>query len=433
MKKRFILTVLPALLVLSACQISGQNKKNSNLFLEDTLAHEEIFGDINFDELTSGANKLAQPGVRKLADPVEHPDSDPAIGVQSMVETAGCISFRFVAAVTFPEGKLAPTNASWKRTVSQKDGESYPLDTGDVECTTAYTSLSTAGDPYTIADFNDAQEPDTSYTHFVVYTLRNVPVDSNDYFVSAYLTLSGEGGVSLTSKAVAINASQTLKYSYTHNLGTAFIDGTFDGTPDIIDATSVRTSVDDDNKATFEGLNLKENDSFVIKEFYDTKLYVKDSDILTGTKNPIGYYFADDSSMIKTNYNGTYNLYLNKSNELWTAATNVSRPVYVSQSVGWSGTIAIYAFKDSTSAEGWFQTTLVNGKYKTSGNIDPTIYDHIIVVLGSSSPVSWSNMTDQTVNLDYTSNVQITDGTIEDCFYVWKGAQGSRDGSWGSR
>ena len=219
MKKKFLIAIIPALLALSACQGGAQEKVDKNLFLEDTLAHEEIFGDINFSDLMPKASKLGQPGIRKLgSDPVEHPDLDPAIGVQSKVESAGYISFRFVAAVEFTKENIGPTNAQWTRTVSKKDGSSYPKDTGNIECTTAYTSLSSDGDPYTIDDFNEAQDPDSTYTHFVVYTLRNVPVDSNDYFVSAYLTLSGVGGLSLTSKAVAINASQTesMRRDYEH-------------------------------------------------------------------------------------------------------------------------------------------------------------------------------------------------------------------------
>ena len=346
MKKKVFLAIIPALLVLSSCA-GIQSKEKINLFVEDTLAHEEIFGNLK--------SNLFETRVRKLDDVVEHPDGTAAIGVQSTSESSGHISFRFVAPVAFTNENITPTVAQWTRTVSKRDGSAYPKDTGTVASTVAYTKITNGGDEYTIGQYNTANG--TSYTHFVVYTLRNVPVDSNDYFVSAYLNLSGEGGVSLTTKAIAINAAQTLKYSYTHDLGTAFMDGTFNGTPDVINATSVRTSVGDTNKATFEGLNLKENDSFSIKEFYETKLYTKGSSRLTGKDNPIGYWFGNDSGSIKTNYDGTYNLYLNKSDEIWTAASNVDNDgyLYVNVNVSWWGNdsawTSVYAYRGDLNGE----------------------------------------------------------------------------------
>ena len=43
--KKLLLTLVPALMLLGSCA-GAQPKAESNLFLEDTLAHEEIFGSI---------------------------------------------------------------------------------------------------------------------------------------------------------------------------------------------------------------------------------------------------------------------------------------------------------------------------------------------------------------------------------------------------
>ena len=112
MNKKALLVVLPALLVLSACQI-GPKSKDNNIFLEDTLAHEELFGGVDF----CGVNT----NIRKV-DPVEHPDNDPTIGIQSQQEEGNKVSFRFVAAVSIAPENLESTVANWTRTVSDKDG-----------------------------------------------------------------------------------------------------------------------------------------------------------------------------------------------------------------------------------------------------------------------------------------------------------------------
>ena len=45
MKKRLFLGLLPAILVLGACSGVGI-KEEKNLYVEDTLTHEEIFGNV---------------------------------------------------------------------------------------------------------------------------------------------------------------------------------------------------------------------------------------------------------------------------------------------------------------------------------------------------------------------------------------------------
>ena len=91
MKKRFLLGILPALLALSSCTfMESATVVKGNEFLEDTLAHDELF-----------AGQRALQPKRAIGD-IENPDtdSDPAIGIQSIVQD-GKVSFRFVAAVAF--------------------------------------------------------------------------------------------------------------------------------------------------------------------------------------------------------------------------------------------------------------------------------------------------------------------------------------------
>ena len=356
MKKKYLIAILPALLVLSSCQAAPKAEvlKEDN-FIEDTEAHDEIFGSQSF------GHKVAPYHLG--SDPVEHPDNDPAIGVQTKIEGEN-ISFRFVAAVTFTNENIGPTHATWKRTVSKPDGQVH-MDTNTIECTKAYTKLGTDGDPYTIDQFNAAQEPATSYTHFVVYTLRGINLATyGDYYISAYLTLTD--GVEQTSKAIVTTVDTSIyQAAYIHNLGDYSVAGTFNGTPNVIPATSIRGNAEAKDKATFEGLSIKKDDTLVINEFYDTKMYVKNVANFTGDDNHSGYYFADESNEMKANFDGTYNLFLTKDDQIYTTASNVvsNGPLYVDVNVSWWGNdsawTSVYAYSgelgDNTGK--WFALT----------------------------------------------------------------------------
>ena len=446
MKRNNLLVLLPAILILSSCQaapkVNNQNNLKEDTFIEDSLAHDEIFGN-EFVGRKIAPKKLGD-------DPVSHPDSDSAIGVQTLVDNKDnadpsddTISFRFVAPVAFGEGELGNTRAVWTRTVSSPDGTSYPMDTDTYECAEAYTQLREGSGVYTIAQFNEAQEPDTNYTHFVVYTLRNIPLATYaNYYISAYLTLSGEDGVNQVSKAIVSTVNPAIyQAAYSPLLGNFFITGTFGGTPNRILATSTRTSDEDANKATFEGLSLAKNDKFVINEFYNTKLYVKNVAKFTGENNHSGYYFVDDSDEMKTNFNGSYNLYLTKDDQIYTTASNVVRPLYVSlKDVSWwtgdGAWTAICVFNNSTSVSAWYKMSVDGDYLVSSADIDPTVYNQLCVVRMKAdsaskeeNELSWEDKYyNQTVDLTIPHN------DIKECVYVADSeTDGKKNASWGTR
>lgn len=319
MKKQFLLAIIPALLALSSCaRVENVSPVKGNEFLEDTLAHDEVFGNVELEA------RALQP--KRLDDPVEHPEANNfSIGVQSQVETEGHISFRFVAAVRFADSQLDPTQAVWSRTVSYTNGN-VKKEFGTFPSAKAYKQISNGGGAYSIDDYNGAHSltGDNAYTHFVVYTLRNVPVDSNDYYVSTYLTLSTKegqsGGKELTSKAVAINASKTAKFVYDlgNNGGAFFLEGTINGSSKIVKASSIRSG---NNKAIFSEVDFASGDIFVVKEFYNTDLYVHGSSSLTyEVSGNTGRCFENNGGKIslKASKDGNYSLYLNNSSELYT-------------------------------------------------------------------------------------------------------------------
>ena len=225
MKKRLFLALIPALMALSSCNaISKQgitprqdNTVKETEFLEDTEAHDEIFGKAGFGGINSGIRKISN---------IEY--DPPAIGIQSMIDDKGdadssndTISVRFVAAVDFGSTVEAAT-AKWHRTMFGTDG--HVLD-GRVEtekpCSKAYTSLADPeedGGVYTIDNLNGSTY---HYTHFVVYTMTGIPLETYaNCYLTAYLTVDADGegaGEAVTSKVVATTVDQKTQLSFNKN------------------------------------------------------------------------------------------------------------------------------------------------------------------------------------------------------------------------
>ena len=446
MKKKYLLVLLPAALVLTSCGIKPAAKNEA--FLEDTLAHEEIFGKVSECFAPKRAYNPNAGTLRFDGDlnPGLDPDitnEPPTIGVQSVYDSANNkVSFRFVAAVHFNDADAREaSNAVWTRCVSKTDCSSYPLDdaTPAPACNTAYLALSNGGTPYSIGDYNDDHNG-TGYTHFVVYTLRNIDLSKysgSSYYVSAYLSMSGAVG-NVSSKAVAIRFDRQKQYAYDHNLGTGFIEGTFGGNPAIIEKTAVNN---DSNAASFLEQSISKGDTFVVKAFDGTKLKIRNTSNFTGENNHSGYYFADDSGNMKANFKGTYNIYLNSSHEIYISANDVKRPLYAKPTnVGgldsWWGKdgrwTALYAYNEDVTPkrEAWFVLTADGDYLKTTEEVDSSLYNKAIFVemkSGTSTP-SWDNKNDT----NETGNKAIS-LTFEDCAYLKDNGSGGKYFDWGSR
>ena len=143
--KKTILLLIPALMVLSACQpLSSYAAAGTkvNQFAEDTLAHDEVFGK-------------AEAGLRKVL-PFRANGANaanPAIAVQYMDESEGYRSLRFVAAVKIKDGDLANTQAVWTRTMYKDDGSVKKVE-DDFESVKAYTTVNDGGYALDIKDFS---------------------------------------------------------------------------------------------------------------------------------------------------------------------------------------------------------------------------------------------------------------------------------------
>ena len=111
MNKKLLLIAIPALMVMSSCT-NLESATKVDLFKEDTIAHEEVFG----------GQAVRGPAIRKMAD--VDSDTDYKVGYQIHFDDKGnadgsddVISVRFVAAI-----KADYTLMRWTRGVTDSRG-----------------------------------------------------------------------------------------------------------------------------------------------------------------------------------------------------------------------------------------------------------------------------------------------------------------------
>ena len=127
MKKKYLLAIIPALLVLTSCSGAGpKDIKQAPQIVEDTLAHEEIFGGV-----AEEAINLGYRAPRRSAEITK-----PVTGVQYADQGDGKYAVRYVAAIDDYVG----VEATWTRAVCYANGTQYKT-FEDKKCTQAYTAL----------------------------------------------------------------------------------------------------------------------------------------------------------------------------------------------------------------------------------------------------------------------------------------------------
>lgn len=236
MKRKCLLALLPALLALASCgNVSKvEPKPELNNIVEDTLAHDEIFGK----------SKIAgNLGVRKAYDAdVDVPEDyvsalEPTIGIQTKT-TGGKISIRFVAAIKIVDFNkdgvidsldLADTNVFWIRSIYEDDGD-VTVVSARKQSTTVYTALAAPSDVeddgiddniLTIDEFNN-EVPGRDYTHFAVYTLLDLPLSLGDYYINVAVgrtNITG-GFYPSISKVLATTIDQKTQFTFS---GTGYV------------------------------------------------------------------------------------------------------------------------------------------------------------------------------------------------------------------
>ena len=281
MNKKILLTVIPAMMVLSGCNPLSDYAAagvKMNLFAEDTLAHDEVF------KSADGGLKKALPFRANGAN-----SSEPRIAIQTMNESEGYVSIRYVADVKIKDGDLANTSAVWTRTMYEADGDVVTgKEEDDFESTKAYTLVNDGGYALSIEDF-------PGYTHFVVYTMRNIPLaTASDYLLNVSLSLdnSVDDTYDVETNIYATSVNLNKRFSFPKNQRNYFLEGRING---VDNATVPTIAAPDGSVARFEN-NFASGDSFYVCYYYteesktDWIFRVLDSSNI-GIENP---YFVSD-------------------------------------------------------------------------------------------------------------------------------------------
>ena len=279
MNKKLLLIALPALMVMSSCTYmsSATNvNKGADLFVEDTLAHEEIFG---------GEEDTVELGlVKNNPFRATLPEANAKIGYQIQYNsTTDKISIRFIAALTD-----SSVNAVWHRGIAQPngyEGVAVTRNKGETNETTLwkYKFSGEDGDPVDLTSHTKYKAVNNGgvrlvagetagyedYECFVIYTLMNIPYDANmkESYLAAYVSLGSNNSQGMAVKIEANNdytASKNRFYFDPISTG-YFLEGTindtlFDGGENGLYWNSGNTP--SGKHAWYEHLSLKSGDSF---------------------------------------------------------------------------------------------------------------------------------------------------------------------------
>ena len=186
MRKKILLGILPAFLLLTSCNSSSNTKSR----IEEPQFIEKADDEDHFENL-----EFNNP--YRIIDPVEYdPCSVTSLGVQTKLEESGKISIRFIAAIEIDDmngddeidaAELAATTLTWNREMYKADGSVLKA-AADFVSDKVYTKVNNGDEVYTIEDYNNQFETDCNY--FVTFAIRNIPASYKDAYINVYLNIN---------------------------------------------------------------------------------------------------------------------------------------------------------------------------------------------------------------------------------------------------
>ena len=396
MKKSFLLAVIPALMVLASCAGAGVKEeiKQEPKILEDTLAHEEIFGGVG------EALDLKVMTPRRAVELVK-----PVTGVQYQ-QTGDTYAIRFVAAIADYQG----VEAVWTRAICESNGTEHNNE-GFAEkvCEQAYTSLSAAGSAVTPGA--TPSEFGTGFNYFVVYTLRNIPSSQLDSCLCAYLTVKqGENEEKSLVRVSTLGAGHTFTFDQSQVNG-YFLQGKI-GNETIVPLINKSNDQSSGNYAEKENIPMNAEDYFGIYKFDPAdNCFQCFADFESG--NDISN-FKNRSRRVFNN--GSYNIYIsrNSANKVYFNGTISSVRMYLNATSLWDTAdplprFAAYAFNNAKTEIAWFNMTATSIEHTYQVDVTPNVYDQVIFcrIDANNSKNAWNNdggsVWNQTQDLSFPS------------------------------
>lgn len=410
MQKKIALLVLPAMLVLSGCGVKPA--VNNKIFLEDTLAHSEVFG---------GFESPVDLRVRKEGE-AKASLVAPKIGYQINYDNDK-LAIRFVAAI-----EDAGVKAYWRRGAAAPDGsipQNKKFSDDGQEASTYYVEL-TDGDSTIKAGEGDFE----TSIGFVVYTVRNIPYTANkDSYVAAYLTLVDKEDstqwVSSPGLAVKIEKKTNYKsanaFSFDANMKHHFLQGKIGGVENQLVVATEHDS--GDNFASYSNLDLEYNDSFgsfyferdTILQYFGFGSFGGESAGFFNQASASGYYQPKKS--------GNYNLFISRGNgnHTYTSAnyfdSNISLWLKPGKWNADNARFAVYLFGGSVGeAWAWMEPDTKTGVWKYSTYNSKDFPKFIFVRENGVGTIGW--------DIKYNQSRDLSVGNltgIECCFNIVDG------------
>ena len=409
MKKSILLAVLPALMVISACS-AGPKSNNKNVMIEDTLAHEEIFGsiaDAEFTPIKLQPNKALGEGVSLYKPTIGFQRKENKDNNNNVVS----YSIRFVSAM-----QSGTDSAKWYRSVHNLNGEVYEgKGKKAIDVEKVYSALNNGGNP-AYATSEKAADESHPYDCYAVYCLLNIPTTGlTGYYVDAYLEVKNGSDDPITSTVGSLNiydTSKTLKYE----LGNSNRDAA------AINNVVVESGNLDGNKVALYDVELKANDKI--------KFYWINKDALTYTLNTspwIGGTLQDDFSLSNSEltvlHKGTYKIYLtggNNQNGLY-----FQKVIYAQFPSWWIDPNVKGMISDdggsSSDREMTFIKTLDSGEHVLSAYVDISNRTEVGFFRRGSSDWNWTGRTQVPEDGKNYCTVTGSDSTFSFAWSVYNG------------
>lgn len=399
MSKKLLLLALPALMVMSSCTYM-QSATKVELFKEDTVANEKVFGELQ-------PMNLGVPNV----DPGDDPTwtKAPKVGVQFKSYTESEVDYlavRFVAAIADTDGMTA----TWSRAVSEKNSNQIKPMAHDKVSSVKYDALNNGGTP------KAATSEGSGYNKYVVYSMYNIPASQDESYVAAYLTLSKDGETDVVSKVIATQLDGSYYFSF--DAADLVKDGYFLQTTSGIVKQKADADTDPANDAKdnafFENVNLVANEEFGLFRFtsscfqffgYDKFWNSNDEGDAENMHSSQSYVKAADLDQFGELYlNGKYDFYVNKYNFVFTAPKDVDVTFSFTPSEHWKEASAIfylYGF-NGEGDDGWvkFNETATAGVY--SAHAEHWSFTKLIYVRKNpaNDAGNWDGKWNQSGNID---------------------------------
>lgn len=318
MKKKLLLAFLPVALILSGC--SGLSKNvNKVLLIEDTLAHEEIFGEFSEIDLNMQSTNTLLP--KKALAPGEL--YTPVLGFQKVHDDVNHVyNIRYVAAI---EDNIE--SATWTRSVSNIAGTVVSKKArADKVVDHVYSTLSDNGAHTPATGVKAKEDSEVSpFSYFAVYCLLNIPDSYEDYYVHAFITVSdGTNSKKSSVGAMKIKTGEHTEYAYVDESAgrdVAFVNGQV-----------VESVAHNDDKVSLLSYHLSAGDKIEIVYIDLANLkFVKNSSLAMGDGRVFPDFSLDqETDVLSTTYSGTYNVFLNGSNKFY-----FEKKIYFQAPGGW--------------------------------------------------------------------------------------------------